>query len=100
MYAALTVRKLKPGTYDDWRKAWEPEEWPDFVTKAYVLRNINDPDEVIAFGFTERSPDEFGSDPAMQGDQNARSERMAPYVESTGADGFYEVVDIVEPART
>ena len=22
-YVALTVRKLKPGSYDDWRKAWE-----------------------------------------------------------------------------
>jgi hypothetical protein len=29
-YSALTVRKLKPGTYDDWRKAWggSHEEMP------------------------------------------------------------------------
>ena len=26
MYCALTVRKLKPGTYDDWRKAWGSDE--------------------------------------------------------------------------
>lgn len=99
MHAALTVRKLKPGTYDDWRKAWEPDEWPDFVTKAYILRNVNDPDEVIAFGFTEGSPDEMRSDPAMQDEQATRSTRMAPYIASTGADGIYEVVEVVEPAH-
>lgn len=99
MYAALTVRKLKPGTYDEWRKAWEPDEWPDFVTKAYVLRNMNDPDEVIAFGFTESSPDEVRGNPAMQEEEANRAQRMAQYVDSTGADGFYEIVDVIEPAR-
>jgi hypothetical protein len=40
MHAALTVRKLKPGTYEDWRKAWEPDKWPEGVQKAYILRNV------------------------------------------------------------
>jgi hypothetical protein len=99
VHAALTVRKLKPGTYDDWRKAWEPEEWPDFVKKAYVLRNINDPDEVIAFGFTDSTPEEIRASGSMDEEQAARAERMAQYVASTGADGFYEVVDVIEPGR-
>jgi hypothetical protein len=42
VFAALTVRKLKPGTFDDWRKAWEPDKWPEAMTKAYILRNVND----------------------------------------------------------
>jgi len=59
-YAALTVRKLKPGSYDEWRAAWEgdPENWPKGV-HAYILRNLNDPDEIIAFGLTDRSIDEI-----------------------------------------
>jgi hypothetical protein len=28
VHAFLTVRKLKSGSYDDWRRAWEPDEWP------------------------------------------------------------------------
>ena len=66
MHAALTVRKLEPGSYDDWRKAWEPDEWPQGV-KAYILRNVDDPDEVIAFGFFEPGVlDAIRSDPGGQ----------------------------------
>jgi DNA ligase D-like protein (predicted 3'-phosphoesterase) len=54
MHAFLTVRRLKSGSYEDWRKAWEPEEWPEGSERAYILRNVDDPDEVIAFGFYNR----------------------------------------------
>jgi hypothetical protein len=93
-YSALTVRKLKPGTYDEWRKAWEGDGIPDGV-HAYILRNVNDPDEIIAFGLTERDPESFRTDPNMEQQQSNRQEAMAPYVESTGADGIYEVIDEV-----
>jgi hypothetical protein len=36
-WSVLTGRTLKPGSYDDWRAAWEPAEWPEGVT-AYILR--------------------------------------------------------------
>ena len=98
MHAFLTVRKLKPGTYDDWRKAWEPDEWPEGSQRAYILRNVDDPDEVIAFGFYDRDLAEARRDPQLAEQQRARFERMAPYVESTGADGVYEVADEVTPS--
>jgi hypothetical protein len=97
MHALLTVRKLKPGTYDDWREAWEPEEWPAGAQRAYILRNLDDPDEIIAFGFYEGDVKEMRNEPRMQEMQRSRFERMAPYVESTGADGVYEVIEEVEP---
>ena len=100
MFAALTVRKLKPGTYDDWRKAWEPDEWPEAFQKAYILRNVDDPNEIIAFGFAEGDPGEVRGNPEMQEQQKTRVDRMAQYVDSTGADGIYEVVEVVEPTRT
>jgi len=99
MYAALTVRRLKPGTYDDWRKAWQPDEWPEAFSKAYILRKVDDPDEVIAFGFADASPDELRSQPGVAEQMEARTQRMAPFIDSIGADGFYDVVDVVEPAR-
>ncbi len=98
MHAFLTVRKLKPGTFDEWRKAWEPEDWPEYARKAYILRNVEDADEVIAFGFYDADLARERENPRLREQQRARFERMAPYIESTGADGVYEVVDEITPA--
>jgi hypothetical protein len=98
MHAFLTVRRLKAGSYDEWRQAWEPDEWPEGSVKAYVLRNLDDPDEVIAFGFVEGDMASLRDDAGVRERQSARFERMAPYVTSTGADGVYEVVDEVSPS--
>ena len=55
-FVAVTVRRLKPGAYDAWRKAWHDPEDPDSLgpdqeSKAYIARNVDDPDEIVAFGF-------------------------------------------------
>ncbi len=97
MHAALTVRKLRPGSYDDWRTAWQPEVWPEGAKMAYILRNVNDPDEIIAFGFFEGDLPSLRGDERFREQQRARFDRMAPHVESTGADGVYEVIEVVEP---
>lgn len=94
MFSALTVRKLKPGTYDEWRKAWgSDEDMPEGV-EAYILRNLNDPNEIIAFGLIEGDLDEIKA--MMDPDEDRkRQEAMAPYIESIGADGTYEVIERV-----
>ena len=98
MYAALTVRRLKPGSYDDWRRAWEVGVWPEGSKQAYILRKVGDPDEVIAFGFWEGAdPSALGDDPEFREMQKGRFDAMAPYVDATGADGLYEVVEVVQP---
>ncbi len=97
MHAFLTVRKLKSGSYDDWRRAWEPDEWPQGSKKAYILRNVDDSDEIIAFGFFDTALETLRDDPDLRASQRARFERMAPHVESTGTDGIYEVIDEVTP---
>ena len=56
-WVALTARKLKPGSYE-WRQAWETGETPEGV-KAYICRNVKDPDEIIAFGIVEASKEEM-----------------------------------------
>ena len=92
MYCALTVRKLKPGTYDDWRKAWGSDEDIPEGAEAYIVRNLKDPNEIVAFGLIEGNMDEIKE--MMDEDQErARQEAMAPYIESTGADGIYEVIE-------
>jgi hypothetical protein len=99
VYVALTVRKLKRGSYDDWREAWTigSEERPEGFTNAYILRNLNDPDEIVAFGFFEGDLEALRGDPRFREIQQQRMEAMAPYVESVGADDIYEVIDEVSP---
>jgi hypothetical protein len=102
MYCALTVRKLKPGSYDEWRKAWWPEsdteEMPEGA-QVFIVRNMKDPDEVIAFGLFEGDLEEMqkGMDPETE---KKREEGMAPHVESVGADGMYEVIEHIAPGST
>ncbi len=97
MYAALTVRKLKPGSYDEWRRAWEPDEWPPGSQRAYILRNVADPDEIIAFGFFDTDIQGLRDDERFREQQRTRLDRMAPHVDSTGTDGLYEVIEEVQP---
>jgi hypothetical protein len=94
-WSVLTGRRLKSGTYDEWRKAWQPDEWPQGV-RAYILRKIDDPDEVIAFGLWEGTREGLEAMRPDADTERARHERMAPFVEQQFADGAYEVVEIVE----
>lgn len=92
-YCALTVRKLKPGSYDEWRKAWSPEDdqTPDDAD-VYIVRNLKEPDEIIAFGLFEGELEELRAS-FDEGAEQKRQEAMAPYIESIGADGIYEVIE-------
>lgn len=97
MFCALTVRKLKPGAYEDFRKAWGAEEGPpEGWTQAYHVRNVEDENEVIAFGFFDGTLDELRAS-QDEGDYAGYVERMAPFVESVGTDGIYEVVEQLGP---
>lgn len=93
-WVALTARKLKPGTYDDWRQAWETGETPEGV-KAYICRNVRDPDEIVAFGILEKSAEELESIQPSPDVEEGRVAAMAPYVESISTDGLYEVIEEV-----
>ena len=93
-WVALTARKLKPGSYDEWREAWESVEGPSGAT-AHICRNVNDPDEIVAFGMIEATRRRAQA-MRPQGDaEEAREAAMAPHVESVGTDGFYEVIEEV-----
>jgi hypothetical protein len=94
-WSVLTGRTLKPGSYDEWRAAWEPAEWPAGVT-AYILRKADDPGEVIAFGFfegTRNGLEALRPDPAAEEARTARWRRS--FVENEFADGLYEVVEVL-----
>lgn len=95
MICALTVRKLKPGTFDQFRTAFlgdNPEEnVPEGWVRFDMVRNVEDPDEVICFGIFDGSLEELRSGSSYEG-YDEQMKAIAPFVESVGADGLYEVV--------
>lgn len=95
MICALTVRKLKPGTFDQFREAFLgriEEDPPEGFVRFNMIRNNEDPDEVITFGVFDGSAQQLRETAAREGYEE-QLERIAPYVESVGADGLYEVVE-------
>ena len=102
MLCALTVRTLKPGTFDEFRHTFMRHENLDDPPTGYVrfnmIRNAEDPDEVICFGFFDGSVDELRRTAAEQG-YAEQLEAIAPFVESVGADGLYEVLEDHEYRR-
>lgn len=95
MICALTVRKLKPGSFDQFREAFMAgmaDTPPEGFVRFNMLRNAEDPDEVISFGFFDGSVEQLRELASKEG-YDEQLERIAPFVESVGADGLYEIVE-------
>ena len=54
---------------------------------------------MISFGFFDGTLDELRQLREESGREDERQRRMAELVESTGADGIYEVIEEVRPPR-
>jgi heme-degrading monooxygenase HmoA len=94
MICALTVRKLKPGSFDQFREAFmsNADEMPAGFVRFNMLRNTENPDEVISFGFFDGSVEQLREVASKEGYEE-QLEGIAPFVESVGADGLYEIVE-------
>jgi heme-degrading monooxygenase HmoA len=96
MLCALTVRKLKPGSIEDFRKAFIPDddtEVPSGWKRFYALQNVGDENEVITFGFFDGTLEELRAGQQDSSDYDQRRAAADEFVESVGADGVFEVVD-------
>jgi hypothetical protein len=96
MLCALTVRTLKPGTFDEFRTAFMGDVIEDSPPEGWVrfnmIRNAERPDEVICFGFFDGTTDELRASSDDLGRQR-QQDAIAPFVESTGTDGLFEVIE-------
>ncbi len=97
MFCALTVRKLKPGAYEDFKAAFFPEdgmEPPAGWKRFYAVRNVADADEVITFGFFEGTLEELRAG-QQDGAEQYQERRAAAdeFVESVGTDSVFEVIE-------
>jgi hypothetical protein len=51
MLVMFSARRLKPGAWEQFRRAWEGDgEKPPGFQRAYHARNIRDEDEIVSFG--------------------------------------------------
>lgn len=97
MICALTVRRIKPGTFEEFREAftrgWSEEDaLPERWVRFHMLRNADDPDEVISFGFFDGSVDELRAYAAEHG-YSEQLAAIAPFVDSVGTDGLFEIAE-------
>ena len=100
MLCLLTVRRLKPGAHEEFRRSWRPERWHGRLVRAYHVRNQDDPDEVMTVGFFEGTAEEIDAmrdDPEWMAGEERRLRRIAPLEESVRLSGVYEVVDEIVP---
>jgi heme-degrading monooxygenase HmoA len=95
MIVMFTARRLKPGAWEQFRRAWDPgDALPPGFRRAYHARNIRDEDEVISFGLFDMSIDDYRrwrSD--ADADETARVDRLSAFVENEHVSGVYEVID-------
>ena len=96
MLCALTVRTLKPGTFEQFREAFmrhdDLENPPAGYVRFNMIQNAQNPDEVVCFGYFDGTVDVLHRTAAEQGNTK-QLEAIAPFVESVGADGLYVIVE-------
>jgi hypothetical protein len=94
MKVVFTARKIKPGHFEAFRQAWQPERWPEGMVKAYLLRDPADRDQITAFGLFDVSDERAAAlQREVEPSERERHERMAPHVAETITGGLYTVAD-------
>jgi heme-degrading monooxygenase HmoA len=95
MIVMFTARRLKPGAWDQFRRAWDPADAvPPGLQRAYHARNIRDEDELISFGLFDMSLDEYRTWRAeADAAETERVDRLSAFVEHEYVSGVYEVID-------
>ncbi|MEA2473963.1 MAG: hypothetical protein QOE06_1878 [Thermoleophilaceae bacterium] len=98
MIVMFSARRLKPGAWEQFRRAWDPgDSRPPGFQRAYHARNIRDEDEVISFGLFDMSEDDYRAWRAeADAQENQRVDQISAFVQNEHVAGVYEVVDVVD----
>jgi hypothetical protein len=94
MLCALTVRQLKPGSFDDFVEAFRPEGFPDQAPAGWLrfdlLRDTADENRVVTFGFFDGTREELEASQAGHGYEQRRDAANV-YVEAVPVNGVFEI---------
>ena len=98
MIVMFSARRLKPGAWEQFRRAWDPGvEPPPGLKRAYHARNIRDEDEVISFGLFDMTKDDYHAwRSEADAEENRRVDQLSQFVENEHVSGVYEVIDTVD----
>jgi heme-degrading monooxygenase HmoA len=98
MIVMFTARRLKPGSWEQFRRAWEGEDGrPPGFQRAYHARNIRDEDEIVSFGLFDMTKDDYHRWRAEADEaETHRVDRLSAYVENEHVSGVFEVVEVLE----
>jgi hypothetical protein len=101
MIVMLTARRLKPGSWEQFRHAWDPGDeaaYPPGFQAAYHARNIRDEDEVVSFGLFDMTEADYRRWREEQDAQETkRVDALSAFVAHEYVGGVFEVIDTVEP---
>ena len=81
----ITTRKIKPGTYEEFRRAWRPKEFPEGMLRAYECFS-EERSEVV--GISTWDSFESRERYRLSAVEAARQQAMAPFVEAESS-GLY-----------
>ena len=98
MIVMFSARRLKPGSWEQFRRAWDPgDSMPPGFQRAYHARNIRDEDEIISFGLFDMTEDQYHE---WRGEADAqemrRVDQLSAFVENDHVSGVYTVIDVTE----
>ncbi|HUG64322.1 MAG TPA: hypothetical protein VMK83_03820 [Gaiellaceae bacterium] len=81
----ITTRRIRPGTYDEFRKAWRPSEFPGGMLSAYECYS-EDRSEVVGISVWDslESRERY----RLSQVETERQRAMAPFVEAVSS-GLY-----------
>lgn len=98
MLVFFSARRLKPGAWEQFRRAWDPGgDKPPGFQRAYHARNIRDEDEVISFGLFEATEDDYRRwREEADAQENERVDKLSAFVENEHVSGVFEVIDVVD----
>ncbi len=88
---AVLTRRLREGkTYEDFRKAWLPEQGFGFPTRVVSAQRIDDEREIVTIGFSELDEAEAEAQLRRVGPQEQRRhDRIDAVVEPEMTRRFY-----------
>jgi hypothetical protein len=93
MICAHTVRRLRPGTFEQFKETFQPDRDlpPPGWVRFDMLRSLADENEVVTFGFFDGTLEEL--ERSQDGsDYEERRRAIEPFVEAIVVNGVYEVV--------
>jgi hypothetical protein len=100
MMCAVAVRQIKSGSYEEFRRAWHHDPWLPRYERAIVLRNEDNPDQVLTMAFFDGTSEEYEAardEPETMAAEERRLQRISEWEERVLLSAVYELVDEVRP---